>query len=735
MKRKKIVLSMWAVIAAMSMGATSQVNAKVGEEQWRKHEDSGANGGNDKKDYGYEVAFDSQGNVITVGFKDSSQSGTSANDNAYIVKYNNAGTKLWDHEYDAGNVEGTSCYSQKCDSTDRLYTVAVDASDNIIMGGVWSRNEASDNRRQDHWVRSIKADGITTNWENFFHNGNYNDCFDLVVSSNNGHTYTVGHVYNNGGDWVLSHYDAGGTVDSNYPYYVNHASYSWLADLGYGTAVDSNGYHYAVGRIGVSGSVGGSTNDFDWHVVKIDPADGTVLWSDTLDGNHLYDHARKVIVDANNDVYVVGRLNKGTDNRTNADYDWVVVKYDGDGDGAGGAVKLWTHTVTGPTGKNADATNIAWDDVTNTVVVVGYVTNETTGVGEGRMERLDPATGDIIREQMFPSTTTLVPLGVALQGDSIAIAGFENNGSDDDVTTIYLNAIRAGVALTPDTGLTTTEAGGTASVQVALASAPEEDVTIALTSSNTGEGTVSPASLTFTPTNWDTPQTITLTGVEDSVDDGDQAYAIQFAVSSTDRLYDGLAVADLPVTNQDNDPIFADVPIGHWAYDWIQSLVDSGITSGCGGSDYCPTDDVSRAQMAVFLERGIHGSDYTPPAATGTVFGDISDTYWAANWVEALYADGITRGCGGGNYCPDNSVNRGQMAIFLLRSEHGSDYVPPAATGTMFDDVPDTHWAAAWIEQLATEGITSGCDANNYCPEDPVKRDSMAVFLTRTFGL
>ncbi len=59
MKRKKIVLSMWAVFAAMGMGATGQVNANVGEEQWRMHEDSGTNGGNDKKDIGYEVAFDS----------------------------------------------------------------------------------------------------------------------------------------------------------------------------------------------------------------------------------------------------------------------------------------------------------------------------------------------------------------------------------------------------------------------------------------------------------------------------------------------------------------------------------------------------------------------------------------------------------------------------------------------------------------------------------------------------
>jgi len=53
----------------------------------------------------------------------------------------------------------------------------------------------------------------------------------------------------------------------------------------------------------------------------------------------------------------------------------------------------------------------------------------------------------------------------------------------------------------------------------------------------------------------------------------------------------------------------------------------------------------------------------------------------------------------------------------------------------MFDDIPVDYWAASWIKQLASEGITSGCDANNYCPDSPVQRDSMAVFLTRTFNI
>ena len=76
------------------------------------------------------------------------------------------------------------------------------------------------------------------------------------------------------------------------------------------------------------------------------------------------------------------------------------------------------------------------------------------------------------------------------------------------------------------------------------------------------------------------------------------------------------------------------------------------------------------------------------------------------------------------------------MAVFLLRGIHGSSYVPPAVgASTGFGDVPTDYWAAAFIKQLAAEGITAGCGNGNFCPESPVTRDQMAVFLVRTFNL
>jgi len=213
-----------------------------------------------------------------------------------------------------------------------------------------------------------------------------------------------------------------------------------------------------------------------------------------------------------------------------------------------------------------------------------------------------------------------------------------------------------------------------------------------------------------------------------------QTADFEFRTASDSSGYSGLLIDDVVFYDTFTDVSFSDPFLPY-----IKSLANAGITSGCSTTPvmYCPSAVVTRAQMAIFLERGIRGSGYNPPAVGGsTGFGDVATTYWAAAWIKQLAADGITTGCGGGNYCPDGLVTRAQMAVFLLRSEHGLAYSPPDVGGTTgFGDVPTTYWAAAWIKQLAAEGITGGCATGMYCPESPVTRGQMAVFLVRTFSL
>jgi hypothetical protein len=178
---------------------------------------------------------------------------------------------------------------------------------------------------------------------------------------------------------------------------------------------------------------------------------------------------------------------------------------------------------------------------------------------------------------------------------------------------------------------------------------------------------------------------------------------------------------------------FLDVPPVNQFYFYVTTLVSNAITAGVGGGLYGVDQPTLRQQMAVFLLKGKHGICYAPPHCTGT-FPDVPCPSTFADWIEALSAEGITGGCGNGNYCPQNPVRRDQMAVFLLKAEHGSAYTPPQCQG-VFGDVTCPSQFADWIEQLSAEQITGGCGNNNYCPSANNTRGQMAVFITKTFKL
>ncbi|HKD20007.1 MAG TPA: S-layer homology domain-containing protein, partial [Thermoanaerobaculia bacterium] len=178
---------------------------------------------------------------------------------------------------------------------------------------------------------------------------------------------------------------------------------------------------------------------------------------------------------------------------------------------------------------------------------------------------------------------------------------------------------------------------------------------------------------------------------------------------------------------------FSDVPPTDPFYSFVCTVGRDGISAGCGGGFFCRDDPVTRAQMAVFLLKAEHTGAYLPPPCSG-IFLDVPCPGQFTDWIEQLSTEGITAGCGGGNYCPYSAVTRAQMSAFLLKAKHGSTYQPPACVGR-FGDVPCPSPFADWIEELAAEGITAGCGNGNYCPASPNSRGQMAVFLTKTFSL
>ena len=180
---------------------------------------------------------------------------------------------------------------------------------------------------------------------------------------------------------------------------------------------------------------------------------------------------------------------------------------------------------------------------------------------------------------------------------------------------------------------------------------------------------------------------------------------------------------------------FTDVPKTNGFYYYVETAFHNGVTGGCGTGTFCPDGPALRKQMAVFLLKSLYGPSYVPPSAAG-IFADVPASDPFAPWIENLYNLGITGGCSNAplQYCPDQTVLRKQMAVFLLKTEYGSSYTPPACQG-LFQDVPCPSSFADWIEDLYSKQIAAGCGGSDFCPNNPNTRGQMATFLTKTFGL
>jgi len=180
---------------------------------------------------------------------------------------------------------------------------------------------------------------------------------------------------------------------------------------------------------------------------------------------------------------------------------------------------------------------------------------------------------------------------------------------------------------------------------------------------------------------------------------------------------------------------FDDVPRTSPYYRFVETLMHFSISGGCSATSYCPDRLASRRQLAPLLLRARLGGEYEAPRPAMGVFTDVAPSDPAAPWMEDLWNRAIVEGCGLAQYCPDDAVTREQVAVTLLRAVEGPSYVPPACTTPAFSDVPCSDPYARWVNALAARGITAGCAPGLFCPLGPVTRGQLAVLITTAFGL
>lgn len=182
------------------------------------------------------------------------------------------------------------------------------------------------------------------------------------------------------------------------------------------------------------------------------------------------------------------------------------------------------------------------------------ITVASTNPSEGTVS---PLSLTLTRDNWYiPVTVTVTGIGDFIDDGDVDYTIHVDGGASGAVDVAVTNQDNdgVGVSVTPTSGLVTTESGGTAIFTVVLTSQPSTDVTIPIASTRTTEGTAVPATLRFTPMNWNAPQTVTVTGVNDDLADGAQRYAVTVGpVTTTDPAYAALDPCNVTLTNIDND--------------------------------------------------------------------------------------------------------------------------------------------------------------------------------------
>ncbi|SVB62474.1 uncharacterized protein METZ01_LOCUS215328, partial [marine metagenome] len=446
----------------------------------------------------------------------------------------------WSSDDRAVAVFGQGTFS----ALDKGYSVAVDSSGNVYTTGYFNGTVDFDpgagtanltsNGGSDAFVLKLDSSGNYV-WAKSFGSTN-TDRGNSVAVDSSGNVYTTGYFNDtvdfdpgagttnltaSGNDVFVSKLDSSGD-------YVWAKSFGGSgSDLANSVAVDSSGNVYTTGYFNdtVDFDPGAGTTNLtasgnDVFVSKLDSS-GDYVWAKSFGGIRS-DSGNSVAVDSSGNVYTTGSFSTyysngtvdfdpgaGTANLgTNGSYDVWVSKLDSSGD------YVWAKSFGGTAGDRGYS--VAIDSSGNVYTAGSFESGRQGGAVD-----FDPGAGTV--ELNLDGGTDAFVLKLDSSGNLVTGAG----------VTVALSGGSTAVS----------EAGSTDSFTVVLTAQPSSDVVLSVVSADTGEATASPAQLTFTSGNWNTAQTVTVTGVDDNLIDGTQTTTVTVAVvdGSSDDAYDSVA--------------------------------------------------------------------------------------------------------------------------------------------------------------------------------------------------
>ncbi len=604
-------------------------------------------------DAGYAVSLDANGNIYTVGCfsgvvdfdpgagvynMTSSQSGA-----AFISKLDNNGNFVWAKSIsgDNGAIEASS--------------LAVDSSGNSYFTGLFSGTLDFDPGAGVYTLSTVDADGVT-----------FTQTFVSKLNANGEFT------------WARQMQAAspkleGAGVSPELPP-INPDPYS----LGNGIAVDTSGNVYTTGQFNYSVDFdpgagtfvlttpsGTDGYDVDIFISKLNGS-GNFVWARNMGGTS-WDNGNGITVDSTGNVYTTGSFvgpadfdpGAGVFNLISAgDYDIFVSKLNSQGN------FVWAKSMGGVTGETG--IEIALDSANNV-----YTTGHYGGTAD-----FDPGTG------VFNLTAAgLDDIFVSkLTGDGSFIWAKSMSGASIEHSTSLVVDANENVYTTGFFIDTVDFDPGAGTVN--LISAGSYDAFVAKLSGG--------ATSTFADVPFDHPMHDYIEALYDAgYTAGCSTSPLMFcpdtildrAQSAVFMLRGQMGLDYIPPAAPWNTFVNESWVGFEWAQPWAEGMYQEGLTQGCQSNPlmYCPATQLPRVEASVFGLRMKYGVNYTPPAASGTLFADFPSTdpsYWAIDWAEQAYNDGLLPACGTDSatgkpmFCPSQLVDRGWGAYLIVKAKN-----------------------------------------------------------------
>ncbi|MCF8055841.1 MAG: InlB B-repeat-containing protein [Desulfocapsa sp.] len=419
MRRKQLRKRMLTMLVAgvCTLAALTTANADIGTEQWNStyYSPAGWHSG-----IFWGIGFHPDGSLLASGHRSEPDSST-----AVGVRYNTANGAALDSpvEWILYPTTGWGDYTH-----DRFYGQFIEADGDIYLAGS-GRNDSGLRVTAPALLKYKKTVTGTSEmlWEkrytpNATQHGGYNG----VAVNAAGEVYAAGWFGKDsssavGNDWFVHKFDSSGVESTGFPLIFD---YMGLDDGIESLAIDSEGNFIVAGYVTVDATV----DHRNWFVRKYS-ADGTqVLWEEDYDHKGLSDSAQFVTLDSEDNVIVSGYINNGT--AATADNDWYIVKYTKDGNGSGGATRLWEQSWD-----IGNTSGVAYGMVTDSqdnIYIVGAQIN-VDATSRAHIQYRDGQTGTLLKSQELSHTVTINdnPTAehdyirrIALNGGQLVVAGY-----------------------------------------------------------------------------------------------------------------------------------------------------------------------------------------------------------------------------------------------------------------------------------------------------------------------